>query len=143
MSNIQKCHKISGKNNLGKLPKGKMRQFSKRSHTNGKLRVKIIPHHLKKYKLKSKQAIGLPWWLDSKASACQFRRHRFDPLSGKISHATEQLSWFATTSSSCAQAHKPQLLKQVCLEPVLHNKRSHYNAKSMQHKCRVTPTRGN
>ena len=26
-------------------------------------------------------------------------------------------------------AHEPQLLKPVCLEPVLHNKRSHRNEK--------------
>ena len=34
---------------------------------------------------------GLPWWLSDKESACQYRRHRFDPWLGKISHALEQL----------------------------------------------------
>src|SRR5574340_1093436 len=29
-------------------------------------------------------AVGLPWWLSGKESACQCRRHRFDPCSGKI-----------------------------------------------------------
>ena len=32
---------------------------------------------------------GLPWWLRSKESACQGRRHRFDPRSGKIPCATQ------------------------------------------------------
>ena len=32
---------------------------------------------------------GLPWWLSGKESACQCRRHRFDPLSGRIPQATE------------------------------------------------------
>ena len=34
---------------------------------------------------------GLPWWLSGKESACQCRRHRFDPWSGRIPHASEQL----------------------------------------------------
>ena len=41
---------------------------------------------------------GLPWWLSDKESACQCRRHRFDPWSGKILHAVEQLSPCATTT---------------------------------------------
>ena len=42
--------------------------------------------------------IGLPWWLSGKASACQCRRHRFDPWSRKIPQAEDQLSpWAATT----------------------------------------------
>ena len=35
---------------------------------------------------------GLPWWLSGKESACQCRRYGFDPWSGKIPHATEQLN---------------------------------------------------
>ena len=35
---------------------------------------------------------GLPWWLSGKESACQCRRHVIDPWTGKIPHATEQLS---------------------------------------------------
>ena len=35
--------------------------------------------------------IGLLWWLSGKEFACQCRRHVFDPWSGKILHATEQL----------------------------------------------------
>ena len=36
---------------------------------------------------------GLLWWLSGKESICQCRRHWFDPWSGRIPHATEQLSW--------------------------------------------------
>ena len=41
---------------------------------------------------------GLPQWLSGKGSACQCRRHGFDPRSGKISHAAKQLSPCATTT---------------------------------------------
>ena len=29
-------------------------------------------------------SLRLPWWLSGKESACQCRRHRFDPWVGKI-----------------------------------------------------------
>ena len=38
-----------------------------------------------------------PWWLSGKEFACQCRKHRFDPCSGKILHAVEQLSHCITT----------------------------------------------
>ena len=38
----------------------------------------------------------LPCWLSDKQSACQCRRHRFEPWSGKIPHAIEQFSLCAT-----------------------------------------------
>ena len=41
--------------------------------------------------------MGLPWWLSGKDSACQWKRHGFNPWSRKIPHATEQLSLCATT----------------------------------------------
>ena len=42
---------------------------------------------------------GLPGWLSGsgKESACQCRRHGFDPRSEKIPHAEEQLSLCAST----------------------------------------------
>ena len=44
------------------------------------------------------QGLGLPWWRSGEESACRCRGHRFEPWSGKILHATEQLSpWAATT----------------------------------------------
>ena len=53
--------------------------------------------------------------------ACQCRRHRFKPWSGKIPHVVEQLS-------PCTTATEP-----VHLEPTLHNKRSHRNEKPVHH----------
>ena len=46
-----------------------------------------LKHFLFKKKLR-----GLPWWLSGKESACQHRRHGFDPRSRKIPNASEQLS---------------------------------------------------
>ena len=55
---------------------------------------------------------GLPWWLRGKESACQCRRHGFDPWSGKIPHAVEQLSpsvcLSVAQSCSTLQPHKLQ-----------------------------------
>jgi len=52
---------------------------------------KVIILQQQKNKLK-KKSVRLPWWLSGKESACHCRRHRFDPLSGKIPHAMGQLS---------------------------------------------------
>ena len=54
---------------------------------------------------------GLPWWCSGWESACQCRGHGFEPWSGKIPHAVEQLSPCATATE---HAH---------LEPVLRNGR--------------------
>ena len=42
--------------------------------------------------------LGFPGGLSGKESACQSRRHRFDPWSGKIPYAEEQPSSYATTT---------------------------------------------
>jgi len=42
--------------------------------------------------------MGLPWWLSGKEPACQCRRRGFNPWSGKIPHAVEQLSLCATNT---------------------------------------------
>ena len=42
--------------------------------------------------------LGSSWWLSGKESACQGRRYRFDPWSGRIPHASEQLSPCTTTT---------------------------------------------
>ena len=44
---------------------------------------------------------GLPWWLSGEESAYQCRRHGFDPWSGRISYATEQLSLCAKKENIC------------------------------------------
>ena len=56
--------------------------------------------------------MGLPWWRSGWESACQCRGHGFEPWSGGIPHAAEQLSPCATTTEPAR------------LEPVLRNKRS-------------------
>ena len=65
---------------------------------------------------KTKMTIpGLPWWRSGWESACQCRGHGFEPWSGRIPHATEQLGPWATTTEPAR------------LEPVLRNKRGHDN----------------
>ena len=54
---------------------------------------------------------GLPWWRSGWESACQCRGRGFEPWSGKIPHAAEQLGPWATTTEPAR------------LEPVLRNKR--------------------
>ena len=54
---------------------------------------------------------GLPWWRSGWESACQCRGHGFEPWSGRIPHAAEQLSPWAT------------ITEPARLEPVLRNKR--------------------
>ena len=51
---------------------------------------------LEKEKTRIKTYPGLPLWLSDKESACQYRRHRFDSWSGKITHSVE-LSLCSTT----------------------------------------------
>ena len=41
---------------------------------------------------------GLPWWLSGKESACQYRKHRLDPWSGRIPYSVEQRSLCASTT---------------------------------------------
>ena len=43
-------------------------------------------------------SLGLPWWHSGQESSCQCRGHGFEPWSGKIPHAAEQLSPCATTT---------------------------------------------
>ena len=54
---------------------------------------------------------GLPWWRSGWESACQCRGHGFEPWSGKIPHAAEQLGPWATATEPAR------------LEPVLRNGR--------------------
>ena len=42
--------------------------------------------------IQEKREDQLPWWLSGKESACQCRRHGFNPWSRKIPQATEHLS---------------------------------------------------
>ena len=55
--------------------------------------------------------VGLPWWCSGWESACQCRGQGFEPWSGKIPHAPEQLGPWAT------------IAEPARLEPVLRNRR--------------------
>ena len=46
---------------------------------------------------------GLPWWYSGWESTCQCREYGFDPWSGKIPHASKQLSLCTTAT----EAHVP------------------------------------
>ena len=87
--------------------------------------------------LKSTQ-IGLPWWSSGWESACQCKGHGFDPCSGKIPHAMEQLcDRVPQLVSLCSRAREPQPLSPRTLEPEVCNKRSHCSEKHAHHKWRV------
>ena len=69
-------------------------------------------------------SLVVPWW----EPACQRRGHKFDRCSETIPHAVEWLSpWAPTTGPSATTTEAPslQLLKSVCREPGLCNRRSH------------------
>ena len=52
---------------------------------------------------------GLPWWSSGWESTCQCRGQGFNPWSGKIPHATEQLSPCSTAAESTLPGvHGPQ-----------------------------------
>ena len=64
---------------------------------------------------------GLPWWHSGWKSACQCRGHGFEPWSGKIPHAAEQLGPWATVTEPAR------------LEPVLGNKRGRDSERPAHH----------
>ena len=82
-----------------------------------------------------------PWWLSGEESAFQCRRHGFNPWSGKISHAVEQLSPCTTTAEPVLQSLRATTSKPMfhhfrslhAQEPVLRNKRSLRNEKLVHH----------
>ena len=61
---------------------------------------------------------------DGEESTCQCRKHGFNPWSGNIPHAAEQLSLCASTT------------ELMHLEPVLCDKRNHCNKKPCTHNSR-------
>ena len=85
------------------------------------------------------KALGFSWWLSGKESACQCRRHRFNPCSGKIPCASEQLSPCTTTTKLVPYSLGVATIKPTyhsdwslqALEPVVDSEKSH---------CREQPT---
>ena len=83
---------------------------------------------------------GLPWWLSGKDFACQCKRNRFNPWSGRIPCATEQLGPCATAVEPVLQSPELQLLSPCAAttapQTVLYNKRSHCNGtREDRHVC--------
>ena len=72
-------------NDIKKCNKGKIKTYSIIKPGSNKDSNHILSNG-------SKSMLGLPWWLSSKESACQCRRHGCDPWAGKTPHAIEQLS---------------------------------------------------
>ena len=80
--------------------------------------VNWCSHYRKRYEVPQKiknGTTGLPWWRSGWEFACQCRGHGFEPWSGKIPRAAEQLSPWAT------------ITEPVRLEPALRNKRGRDN----------------
>ena len=93
---------------------------------------------------------GLPWWLSGYESAWQCRGHGFDPWSGKIPHAVEQLSLCTTTTeperhnywSPCTtttEAHAPQLLKPAYPRAFALQKREATTMRSLRTSTKCNP----
>ena len=82
-----------------------LRGLNKKMTTKGTClaNCKVCHTQLDSLKNGPKPILGLPWWCREE-SACQCRGHGFEPWSGTVPHATEQLSPCATTP----EAHVPR-----------------------------------
>ena len=85
-------------------------------------------------------------WLRGKESACYCRRHGFDPWSGMIPQAVEQLSPCATTTEPVLWSLGTTVTDLTCRKHwstrsrVLPNKKSHYSEERAHHNERAVPT---
>ena len=87
--------------------------------------------------------LGLSCWLSGKECTCQCWRHRFDPWSGKIPHAAEQLSLCTTTTEpmyprahALQQEKPPQWAAQASqLESSPHSPQLQKNPGSNKHSA--------
>ena len=86
----------------------------------------------------SKRSQGLPWWLSGKESACQCRRHGFNPWSGKIPRARGQQSPFSMTTEPVLLSPGATTWKPMCLKPEV-PKKNHHSEILTRHKLRVAP----
>ena len=103
----------------------------------------FTPRHDNTHQKKKRPCQALPCWFSDEEFAFQCRGYRVDPWCGKTPHALEQLS-------PCTITTDP-----TCLEPVLHNERSHFSEECEHHNkspplgtprespCRATKTQCN
>ena len=81
--------------------------------------------------VKITRAQGLPWGLGGEELACQSLIWEDSTCHGASKPVCHNYWACALEPGSCSYwAHMPQVLKPVCLEPVLYNKRNHRNEKS-------------
>ena len=57
---------------------------------------------------------GLPWWRSGWESTCQCRGHRFEPGSGKVPHAAEQLGPCATAAEPVLWSPRATTTEPTC-----------------------------
>ena len=85
------------------------------------------------YEKKISAGVGrFPWWLGGKESSCQYRRHKFNPWSGKIPHAAGQLSPCAIDYWACALDPQTATTEALTLEPVQQEKPAQWEACALQ-----------
>ena len=89
--------------------------------------IPLLSIYLEKTILQKDICKGLPLWRSGWESACQCRGHGFEPWSGKIPHAAEQLGPWAI------------ITEPACLEPVLRNKRGRNSEEARAPRWRVAP----
>ena len=77
---------------LGQMVKAKLhRQNHTKKHTHTQLQKEKKEKNIYIYIHFFKKGRAFPWWRSGGESACQCRGHGFEPWSGKIPHAAEQL----------------------------------------------------
>ena len=73
---------------------------------------------------------GLPWWSSGCESTCQCRKHRFDPWSRKILHATGQLDLCPQLPSQWSRAPDTQLLSSTAATTEARVPKAHFSKRS-------------
>ena len=89
--------------------------------------------------------LGLPWWRSGWESACQCGGSGFEPWSGRIPHAAEQLSACAATAEPALWSLRAAAAGPVHLESVLRSRRGHCSerpalAETGESPCTATKT---
>ena len=64
--------------------------------------------------------MGLPWWLRGEESACQCRRHGFNPRSRKINLRSRKILLAEQQLSPCATAVEPAFQSLAATTPGAH-----------------------